>query len=460
MKQNRNMLGIVFYEQAIAVAEVENAAGAARVRRTAQFQLPDGVTLENIASVQTQFGAFLKEYGFKTRKAAVGISAKQVLPTLLKVPPIQDVQTQRETIQIHLERKLQMELPDVAFDYWKNKDKNSRSTLVLTTLKTTVAGIKSLLSGLKIIPVLLTGTSLGIDFAASGDIDCNLVEYPRSVEVFIFENGDLKAVQTIPKDPSGVFDLSLAATIVRHVNRIQWSVSIKSGTEPSYTCWTGNPQTTDSLKTVFGRFKRMEITAARAAEGDLCDYAVQLAGRMLSANVPSINFLDGHQQQKKRTVSRQRLTRIALFAAAAVLLVGIYLYGWYADRGAIVQYRQQLDSMKDNVLSAEQMIEQVTRVRPWFMDQPVHLEQLRELTLAFPQSSSIWLTSLAVDESLNQIITGRAVSEEAILDVVDTLKANPLFGDIKLLYIRKMGKETNVMTFAINFHARGEQSWH
>jgi Tfp pilus assembly protein PilN len=458
MKQNRNMLGIVFYEQAIAVAEVESGAGSDRVRRTAQFQLPDGVTLENIASIQTQFGAFLKEHGFKTRKAAVGISAKQMLPTLLKVPPIEDLQTRRETIQIHLERKLRMELPDVAFDYWKNQDKNSQTTLAMTTLKTTIASIRSLLSGLKITPVLMTGTSLGIDFETSDGIDCNMVEYPKSVEMFLFENGDLKAVQMIPKEPSGLFDLQLAAAIVRQVSRIQWSVSIKSGTELNYICWTGNPQTTDSLKTVFGRFKRMDITAAgRTEEGGLCDYAVQLADRMLSADAPSINFLDGHQQHKKRTMSRQRLTRIMLFVAAGVLLVGIYLYGWYADRAAIVQYRRQLDSMKENVLSAEQTIEQVGRVRPWFMDQPVHLERLRELTLAFPQSSTIWLTSLAVDESLNQIITGRAVSEQAILDVVDTLKSNPLFGDIKLLYIRKMGKETNVMTFAINFHARGEQ---
>ena len=59
MKQNRNMLGIVFYEQTIAVTEVENAGGAVHIRRNAEFLLPEGVTLENAASVQAQFGAFL-----------------------------------------------------------------------------------------------------------------------------------------------------------------------------------------------------------------------------------------------------------------------------------------------------------------------------------------------------------------------------------------------------------------
>lgn len=457
MKQNRNMLGIIFYEQMIAVAEVESGAGSVRVRREAQFQLPEGVTLESVATVQPQFGAFLKEHGFKGRKAVVGISAKHILSTLLKVPPVQDVQTRRATIQIHLERKLQMEMPDVAFDYWRNANKNSQTTLALTTLKTTVGGIKSLLAGLKILPVLLTGTSLGIDFETSSGVDCNLVEYPQSVEVFIFDNGDLKAVLTVSKEPSGLFDLQLANVIVRHISRILWSVSIQSDAELNYTCWTGNPQTTDSLKTVFGRFKRMDIRAGHTAEESLCGFAERLAGKVMSADAPSINFLNGHQQHKKMTITRQRLTRISLFIAAILLLVVYYFYGWYADRTAIADYQRQLDGSKDEVASVEAMIDQVGRARPWFTDQPVHLDRLRELTLAFPQNSNIWLTSLGVDESLNQIITGRAASEQAILDVVDTLKTNPLFGDIKLLYIRKMGKETNIMTFAINFHSRGEQ---
>ena len=103
------------------------------------------------------------------------------------------------------------------------------------------------------------------------------------------------------------------------------------------------------------------------------------------------------------------------------------------------------------------MIDQVSHAKKWFNREPLHLEHLRELTMVFPRSSDIWLTSLAVDPSLNQVIAGRATSEDAILDVVDTLKANPLFKDIELLYIRKMGNKTTLMTFAINFNCQGDQ---
>lgn len=460
MKQNRNMLGIVFYQRTIAVSEVENSGGSIRVRRSAEFHLPEGVTPENAAAAQMPFGEFLKGQGFKVRKAVVGISSRYILSTLLKIPPVQDAQTRHETISIQLERKLQMEPADVVFDYWKDKSKNNQNVLVLTALKTTVDSIKSLLSGLKITPLSLTAASLGLDFVTEPGAACNIVEYPQSVEVFVFESEKFKSLLTVAKAASGRFDAELANKIVRQVNRTLWSVSLKED-EPHFYWWTANPESADTageLRAVFGNLKRLDIkNQTSSSAGGLCDFAAQLAAKMLSVESIPVNFLNGRHQKKKLTFTRQHLTKVAVFAAAIVLLIGIYAYGWYADRAMIAQYTQQLDSMKENVHAAQQMIDRVGYARQWFQQQPVHLDRLRELTLAFPQSSDIWLTSLAVDDSLNQIITGRAISEEAILDVVDTLKSNALFGDIKLLYIRKMGKETNVMTFAINFHSRGER---
>jgi hypothetical protein len=459
MKQNRNMLGIVFYEQTIAVSEVEYADQTVNVRRNAEFRLPEGVTLKNVASARAQFGDFLKEQGFKNRKAAVGISSKHILSTPLKVPPIQDVQTRHETIKIHLERKLEMEMSDIMFDYWKSKNNDNQTILALTALKTTVSSIKSLLSGLKITPLCLTNTSFGLDFVTSPGVNCNMVEYPQSVEVFVFENGNLKSVLTVGKADTGRFDAELADKIVREVSRILWSVSVKSEDEMKYYWWTNNPNaagTAGGLQTIFGNLKRMDINTGAAA-GNLSDFAGRLAGKILASELASVNYLNGHYQEKRTTMTRQRLSKIAVFAGIVLLLIGFYGYGWYSDRSMIAQYQDQITSMKENVEAAQLMIEQVGFARQWFQEEPVHLDRLRELTLAFPQNSNIWVTSLAVDESLNHIITGRAVSEEAILDIVDTLKSNPLFGDIKLLYIRKMGQETDIMTFAINFHSRGEQ---
>jgi len=462
MKQIRNSLGIVFYGQTIAVSEVETAGDTCRVRRSAEFTMPDGMTIENIASQQSKFGDFLKENGFKSKKAVVGISAKQIVSTLLKIPPIEDAETRQETIKIHLERKLEADFSDVVFDCWDCQDKNADSILALMTLKKTVDAIKAFLASSKINPLWITSSSLGLDLAATAGTDCNIVNYPKSLEVFIFQDRNLSAVLNISKKTKGTFDAELADEVSRQVKRALWSLSANNS-RPDYTVWSTNHDAAavrQQLGRALSNLKQIEIKNIKgsATTGNLCDLAARLADRMIAAGRPAgINFLNSREHAKTSAIPKQWRSRIAIGVAAVFLLLGVYFYGWYADSKAIAQYQQDLDSMSEDVPAAEKMIEQIGYAKQWFNHQPIHLENLRELTLAFPRNSDIWSTSLAVDPSLNQVITGRATNEDAILDVVDQLQANPLFKDIKLLYIRKMGANTNVMTFAINFNCRGEQ---
>ena len=213
------------------------------------------------------------------------------------------------------------------------------------------------------------------------------------------------------------------------------------------------------LKQTLGDVKQLEIKNSDGpGEGDeLCDIAARLAAGAITAEPVRINFLNGHSAAKTAVIPKQWWSRIAMGAAVIILLLGLYVYGWYADSSAVAEYKQNLDAMSKNVEVAEEMIEQVGHAKQWFSRQPEHLENLRELTLMFPPSSDIWLTSLAVDPSMDQIIAGRATHEYAILDVVDKLKANPSFRDINLQYIRKMGKNTDVMTFAVKYNYRREQ---
>lgn len=461
MKQIRNSLGIVFYGSTIAVSEVKSIGGSCQVRCCAEFTIPDGMTIENIASQKSEFGDFLKKNGFKSRKAIVGISAKQIISTSLKIPPIKDMDTRQETINIQLEHKLNMDFSDIVFDCWDSHDKTTEVVLALITLKKTVTAIKDFLAVFKIIPLSITNSSLGLDLVTNTSVDCNVVNYLESLEVFIFQDRSLKAVLNVSKKTKGLFDSELAKEVSRQINRAVWSLPTK-GDQPNYTVWATSSDTAtvgQQLGLEMNNLKLEEIKGLTGAVSSsyLCDLAAQLAHRMISADSVKINFLNGHHKARSATIPKQWRSRIAIGIMTVLLLLGIYFYGWYADTIAIARYQQNLDSMSKSVLDAEKIVERVGYAKQWFSRQPIHLDNLRELTMAFPRTSDIWLTSLAVDPSLNQIIAGRATSEDAILDVVDKLKANTLFSDIKLLYIRKMGKNTEVMTFAINFNCRREQ---
>jgi hypothetical protein len=186
-------------------------------------------------------------------------------------------------------------------------------------------------------------------------------------------------------------------------------------------------------------------------------YARMTAQYALEGKLPPLNLLRSIQPHRSSIRFSRWVPRIAVAALIAMLLVVLLVIEWRLDRRRIADCRQQIQSLSENVKSAEAIIEQTAYARQWFVRRPLYLDMLKELTRCFPEQGGIWLNSLAVDESLNQVITGKASGERAVLDVVDNLKSSPLFREVKILYIRQAGKNTREETFAIRFRCEQEK---
>ena len=115
MKPIKTLLGIVIYEQTVSVADIERTDHSFAVRKCAEYRLGAGVTIENLSSDCVGFKTFLKENGFKAKKAVVGLSARHMISTPLKVPPIDDPQVRHDTIQMNLERKMEVDFSEIVF---------------------------------------------------------------------------------------------------------------------------------------------------------------------------------------------------------------------------------------------------------------------------------------------------------------------------------------------------------
>jgi hypothetical protein len=448
------MLGIVLYERTIAVCEVEHSNSTFGIRTSACYELPEGQSLETLSSRGAAFKAFLKDHGFKARKAVVGIPVKQMMTTLLKTPLVKNPDLLHETIQLNLERKIEADLSDIAFDYDAGQDTRKTDILVTMVLKQTISQIKGLLEFCRITPIQITNTSLGLDLTAASPAVCHIIEYPSSLELCLFMATTLSAVHHLAKPPGQGLDIETAHRIVRLINQTLWTIS-HPAEGISFTLWTFDSLTEEPdsrISTVFGNldYRRLKKTS----DDLLCNFAAVLATRVLEGRSVQIDYLHSRHGQPKSTLVSRWLPKAAIAAAGILLLVGGFLFSWQLDRKDIIRLIGQLDSMKDNVAAATEVIDQVSTARQWFQSKPVYLEILRELTLSFPVNSDIWLTSLAVDESRNQVLTGRAVREEAVLDVADALRKKTAFDNVKILYIRKMGKGTDIMTFAISLHCR------
>ena len=115
----------------------------------------------------------------------------------------------------------------------------------------------------------------------------------------------------------------------------------------------------------------------------------------------------------------------------------------------------RLETIAPSISEAEDIIDKTTLARGWYDREPRYLECLRELTLAFPAEGRIWTTSLSIQEDMQVIFSGKAVNKAAVLEVLDRLKANPRFSQIRPLYLRESGKEQREIAFAISLNYVG-----
>ena len=124
---------------------------------------------------------------------------------------------------------------------------------------------------------------------------------------------------------------------------------------------------------------------------------------------------------------------------------------WHRDTVEAAALETRLNAMAGDLTEARATIDKVTFARPWYDQRPSYLDCMRELTLAFPQEGRIWTTSLAIQEDMRVVFSGKAVSESAVLDVLDRLKANANLTDVKPLYLRQAGRSGREVAFAMSF---------
>ena len=455
MKKIQKILGIVIYPKAIAVSQLERSGDSTLVCGCAQYPLPEGITFENLATTGNDFKAFLKANHFNAQKAVVGIPAKQIMTTVVKISDVNNNDLRHGEIQLSLERQLNIDISELAFDYYSEPTAQDNRVLVAAILKKTITQIQQLLSSAKITPVQITNTSLGLDFQTGNGIHCHLIEYPESFELCLFDQNRLSDVQYISKESCTTLDAQTAQKITRMVNRMSWTTSMQTGAV-QYCFWThdrsGRSADKNSpalLGSLHHRYLQYTL------DTPLCSYAAELASQFIAKGSLAVNYLDVHHEWGWRQMLDFEWFKKAKWGlVAGLVLIAVFLLGWQYDRSKIVTLQRKLDSMEQDVIAAREMIDHVSQARPWLQTDPDYLELLRELTLSFPENSDIWLTSLAMDESSNQVLTGRSTHEEAVLDLVESLQSNLRFEAVKILYIRKTGKETEMMTFAINLRCQ------
>jgi hypothetical protein len=112
--------------------------------------------------------------------------------------------------------------------------------------------------------------------------------------------------------------------------------------------------------------------------------------------------------------------------------------------------------MQPEIRDAENIATRVSFARDWYERRPPFLSCLKEVSAAFPEDGQIWASNFSIRDnrtaqSRPAQLAGRATDQRTVLTVLDRLKNNKKFADVKLQDMRDAGGNRREVSFSVNF---------
>ena len=345
MVGTRHMLGLAIDDVGVVATELSLQSGRAEVRRTGELLWEQELTADSAKLLGQRLRHFLREQGFSSKRAVVGLSAKWVLTKEVDAPPASpDVLAGMLSIQA--ERAFSMNADELIFDYCgRTSTTEKKPVLLLAARRKIVDLIKELTEAAGLHVGSITLSSLACSKALSSSDAASsygLYTRPTYCEFWAQSDGSPRLIKHVSigsnGTPGGYADL-LASTVERLV-----LLSPVPGQTPPYkitACDTrGLP---DDLVGGLGKRLGSQITVSNGRAGlrskglYLQDHpegagaiaaAVALTG--MGPDRPVIDFLNPRVGVKK-AVSHKRVIVWGAGVAAACLVGLIVLVAvWHA----------------------------------------------------------------------------------------------------------------------------------
>jgi hypothetical protein len=176
--------------------------------------------------------------------------------------------------------------------------------------------------------------------------------------------------------------------------------------------------------------------------------AFSAAARSVTGARPVFDFLPSKvrpwQQLTTRFSSRKLVWAGGTAGAAVLLVAAVFL----AQQWQLSRLQTRWARMEPKVRELEEMQQQIKRFRPWFDESVRSLTILRKITEAFPEDGVVSAKTLEIRELASVTCSGVARDNQALLKVLDQLRATKEIGSLKVDQIR--GKTP--LQFTFNFH--------
>jgi hypothetical protein len=482
MVGTRHILGLAIDDAGVVATELSIQSGRTGMRRTGELLWEQDLTADTAKELGQRLRQFLREHGFSSKRAIVGLAAKWVLTKEIETPPA-IVETVAGLLNIQAERAFSLNADELIFDYCGKTSASEKSqVLLLAARRRMVEQIRELTqaAGLHVQAVTVSALACSRALSESGPAyGYGLYTRPTYCEFWGQLDGSPRFLKHVPMGkngtPAGYAD-QLASTLERLV-----LLSSGPGQAPPYRITAydacGLP---DELIAGLGQRLKPQIVMSNGRAGPsfkglgLVDHpessravaAAAVAMTGVGTDRPPVDFLNPRIGVKKVASRKRLITWAASIAGACVLGLGVMLADWHADAKEIATHTEWLKQNNGAIAAAQEMVDRDSYARSWLARQPQFLECVKALTEAFPDEGYIWLTSVALSEQVDKreaakkennkgTLIGKTTSEASFYEVLDQINGNQMFSKVEMIHLRNVGRDSREKEFAVNIEFQG-----
>ncbi len=186
--------------------------------------------------------------------------------------------------------------------------------------------------------------------------------------------------------------------------------------------------------------------------------AVDLASGQVRNQELALTLAPLPATSQRRVWMRWNRRQLTWAAAGVLLAIGLVAALGLRQQRQLHHLQSAWAAMEPRAQAVRQILGEVKAREPWLSDQPLSLDILRAVTLAFPERGTVWTTRLEIKERTKVGVSGKALNREAWLQVLDQLRQNPGVRDLRVSQAREPADGKAPMTFALSFTWRTPSS--
>jgi len=474
MLGTQTILGIAIDDTGVVAAEVCTRSGRQEIRRAGALEFEEKLGSDNTKVLGQKLRQFLRANHFSSKRAVIGIPAKWIVTKEIVAPPAAP-DVLGDMLGIQAERTFSLNASDLIFDYCGRTSTLEKSQVLLVAAQRQIVGqVKEMAdaAGLQVRSVTVSALVLGNPGAPGGagpQQRYGLYTRPTYCEFWSQSNGRLRSVKHVPVAETKVTAAERAELLASTVQRLILLSSEQNQASPHEVTLYDACGVSDGI---INRLKERLAPQITVSDGNIrllpdgfdslgdsenaqSIAAAALAMTGVSGGKCSIDFLNPRIGRRKKS-GRGRIVGWA--AVAAVVFVagaGVFIADWHGRRTDIATCTVRLEQMAEDITAAREMVDRISYASSWTSQKPEFLECLRQLTLAFPESSRVWATSLALSEEAEGSLVGKAVDEASFYEVLDSIKQNSAFSAVMMMHLRDAGGSSREKEFAMTFKFKG-----